>query len=90
MTFRLPWTRPSTALDAPGFVNHVPHIQTNWDPRRFHLSAQDASKQWRGGKPSVVLETSGNGLGLCSFMLQPGEEKTVAERLAPLFHVHAA
>jgi uncharacterized pyridoxal phosphate-dependent enzyme len=80
----------STAFDVPDMANHVPHISINWDPRRIHLSAQDASKQLRGGKPSIVLERSGNGLGMCSFMLQPGEEKIIAERLAQLFHAHSA
>jgi uncharacterized pyridoxal phosphate-dependent enzyme len=80
----------STAFDVPDIANHVPHIQINWDPRRIHLSARDASKQLRGGKPSIVLESSGNGLGMCSFMLQPGEEKIIAERLVQLFHAHSA
>ena len=74
----------------PTVINgHVPYIQISWDPRRI-LSAEDASEQLRGVKPSLVLKTSGNGLGGCSFMLQPGEEKIIAERLVQLFHVHAA
>jgi uncharacterized pyridoxal phosphate-dependent enzyme len=80
----------STAFHVPDIANHVPHMQINWDPRRINLSAQDASKQLRAGKPSIVLEQSGSGLGLCSFMLQPGEEKIIAERLVQLFHAHSA
>jgi uncharacterized pyridoxal phosphate-dependent enzyme len=80
----------STAFNVPDIANHVPHMQINWDPRRVNLSAQDASKQLRGGKPSIVLERSGSGLGLCSFMLQSGEEKIIAERLLQLFHAHSA
>jgi uncharacterized pyridoxal phosphate-dependent enzyme len=80
----------STAFNVPDIANHVPHMQINWDPRRINLSAQDASKQLRGGKPSIVLEKSSTGLGMCSFMLQPGEEKIIAERLVQLFHAHSA
>jgi uncharacterized pyridoxal phosphate-dependent enzyme len=80
----------STAFHVPDIANHVPHMQINWDPRRINLSAQDASKQLRAGKPSIVLERSGSGLGMCSFMLQPGEEKIIAERLVQLFHTHSA
>jgi L-seryl-tRNA(Ser) seleniumtransferase len=80
----------STAFHVPDIANHVPHMQINWDPRRINLSAQDASKQLRAGKPSIVLERSGSGLGMCSFMLQPGEEKVIAERLVQLFHAHSA
>jgi hypothetical protein len=67
----------------------VPYIPINRDPRRIHLSAEDASKRLRGGQLSLVLETSGNGLGGCSFMLQPGEEKTIADRQVQFFDVHA-
>jgi uncharacterized pyridoxal phosphate-dependent enzyme len=80
----------STAFHVPDIANHVPHMQINWDPRRINLSAQDASKQLRAGKPSIVLERSGSGLGMCSFMLQPGEGKIIAERLVQLFHTHSA
>jgi hypothetical protein len=31
-----------------------------------------------------------SGLGMCSFTLQPGEEKIIAERLVQLFHAHSA
>jgi D-glucosaminate-6-phosphate ammonia-lyase len=80
----------STAFNVPDVANHVPHMQINWDPRRINLSAQDASKQLRSGKPSIVLERSANGLGMNSFMLQPGEEKIIAEHLVQLFRAHSA
>jgi uncharacterized pyridoxal phosphate-dependent enzyme len=80
----------STAFNVPDIANHVPHMLINWDPRRIHLSAQDASKQLRSGNPSIVLERSGNGLGMNSFMLQPGEEKVIAEHLVQLFRAHSA
>src|ERR1700720_459979 len=75
----------NTSFHVPDIANHVPHMQINWDPRRINLSAQDASKQLRAGKPSIVLERSGSGLGMCSFMLQPGEEKNLPERPVQLF-----
>src|ERR1700730_5828919 len=80
----------STAFNVPDIANHVPHMQINWDPRRINLTAQDASKQLRSGKPSIVLERSGNGLGMNSFMLQPGEEKVVAEHLVQILRAHPA
>jgi uncharacterized pyridoxal phosphate-dependent enzyme len=80
----------STAFNIPDIANHVPHMQINWDPRRITLTAQDASKQLRSGKPSIVLERSGNGLGMNSFMLQPGEEKVVAEHLVQILRTHSA
>jgi seryl-tRNA(Sec) selenium transferase len=80
----------STAFNVPDVANHVPHMLINWDPRRINLSAQDASKQLRSGKPSIVLERTATGLGMNSFMLQPGEEKVIAEHLIQLLRAHSA
>jgi L-seryl-tRNA(Ser) seleniumtransferase len=80
----------STAFNVPDVANHVPHMLINWDPRRINLSAQDASKQLRSGKPSIVLERTATGLGMNSFMLQPGEEKVIAEHLVQLLRAHSA
>jgi L-seryl-tRNA(Ser) seleniumtransferase len=80
----------TTAFSVPDVANHVPHMEINWDPRRISLSAQDASKQLRGGKPSIVLGRRESGLGMNSFMLQPGEEKIIAEHLVQLFRAHSA
>jgi uncharacterized pyridoxal phosphate-dependent enzyme len=79
----------STAVSVPDIANHVPHMQINWDPRRISLTAQEASKQLQSGKPSIVLGRSENNLGMNSFMLQPGEEKIIAERLVQLFRAHS-
>jgi L-seryl-tRNA(Ser) seleniumtransferase len=80
----------STAFSVPDIANHVPHMEINWDPRHIALTPQDASKQLKGGKPSIVIERTANGLGMNSFMLQPGEEKIIAERLVQLFRAHSA
>jgi L-seryl-tRNA(Ser) seleniumtransferase len=80
----------STAFSVPDIANHVPHMQIDWDPRRISLAPQDASKQLRSGKPSIVLEKRENGLGMNSFMLQPGEEKIIAAHLVQLFRAHSA
>jgi uncharacterized pyridoxal phosphate-dependent enzyme len=80
----------STAFAVPDIANHVPHMEINWDPRHISLTAQEASKQLRSGKPSIVLGRSGNGLGMNSFMLQPDEEKIIAQHLVELFRAHSA
>jgi uncharacterized pyridoxal phosphate-dependent enzyme len=80
----------NTAFSVPDIANHVPHMQINWDPRRISLTVQEASKQLRGGKPSIVLDRNGDGFSMNSFMLQPGEEKIIAEHLVQLFRAHSA
>jgi L-seryl-tRNA(Ser) seleniumtransferase len=82
----------STSFSVPDVANHVPHLEIHWDPRRIALTPRDAAKELRAGKPSVVLAVSDSGgaLGMNSFMLQPGEEKIIADRLVQLFHAHTA
>ena len=80
----------STAFSMPDIANHVPHMEITWDARRISLTPQEASKQLRSGKPSIVLGRNENALSMNSFMLQPGEEKTIAEHLVRLFRAHSA
>ena len=80
----------TTAFSVPDIANHVPHMEIYWDPRHISLGPQDAARQLRAGKPSIVLAPNENGLGMNSFQLQPGEEKIIAERLVQLFRAHAA
>jgi uncharacterized pyridoxal phosphate-dependent enzyme len=80
----------STSFSVPDIANHVPHMNIFWDPRRISLSTHDASHALRSGKPSIVLGSSERGLSMNSFMLQPGEEKIIADQLMQLFKAHAA
>src|ERR1700751_2467265 len=67
----------TTSYHVPDVANHVPHMSIFWDPRKISLSARDASKAMREGKPSVVIGESENGLGMSSFMLKAGEERII-------------
>jgi uncharacterized pyridoxal phosphate-dependent enzyme len=80
----------TTAFSVPDIANHVPHMEIYWDPRHISLTSKDAQKELRSGKPSIVLGGGRQGLGMNSFQLQPGEEKTIAERLVQLFRTHSA
>jgi uncharacterized pyridoxal phosphate-dependent enzyme len=79
----------TTAYSVPDVANHVPHMTITWD-QGVKLDPKDASQQLRSQRPSIVMESSPNGLGMNSFMLQPGEEKIIAERLVELFRTHSA
>jgi uncharacterized pyridoxal phosphate-dependent enzyme len=80
----------TTSYHVPDVANHVPHMNIFWDPRKISLAPHEASMAMRKGKPSIVIESSENGLGMNSFMLKPGEEKIIATRLVDLFRSHAA
>jgi uncharacterized pyridoxal phosphate-dependent enzyme len=80
----------STSFSVPDIANHVPHMEVHWDPRHILLSPTDAVRELRSGKPSIVLASTETGLVMNSFMLQPGEEKILGERLTQFFRAHSA
>jgi uncharacterized pyridoxal phosphate-dependent enzyme len=82
----------STSFFVPDIANHVPHMSITWDAARISLTPQQASRQLRSGKPSIVIGAAEErpGLAMNSFMLQPGEDEIVAEQLTRLLREHAA
>ena len=81
----------STSFFIPDIANHVPHMQITWDGR-ISLTPQQASKILRSGEPSIVIGGGEGrpGLAMNSFMLQPGEDKVIAEQLAKVLRAHSA
>src|SRR6266700_562907 len=82
----------TTSFPAPEIANHVPHLHIKWDPARILLTPRDATAVLRGANPSIVLSSGehGEALSMNSFMLQPGEEKIIAQELVKVLKSHAA
>jgi L-seryl-tRNA(Ser) seleniumtransferase len=81
----------STSFFVPDIANHVPHMQITWDSK-VSVEPKQVSKLLRESKPSIVIGGGEGkpGLSMCSFMLQPGQDKIVAERLAHILKEHSA
>jgi L-seryl-tRNA(Ser) seleniumtransferase len=81
----------STSFFTPDIANHVPHMQITWDAARLSLTPKEASKLLRSSKPSIAMGGGEQrpGLEMNSFMLQPGEDKIVAERLSRILRERA-
>jgi len=81
----------STSFFVPDIANHVPHMQITWDSR-VSLEPQEVSKLLRNSKPAIVIGGGEGrpGLTMCSFMLQPGEDKIVTEQLSRILREHSA
>jgi L-seryl-tRNA(Ser) seleniumtransferase len=81
----------STSFFTPDIANHVPHMQITWDSR-ISVTPQQVSKTLRSSKPTIVIGGGEGrpGLAMCSFMLQPGEDKIVAEQLSRVLREHSA
>ncbi|MGH7869969.1 MAG: selenocysteine synthase, partial [Candidatus Dormibacteraceae bacterium] len=74
----------------PDIANHVPTMQVNWDPRKINLTPDQALDTLKHSNPSIILGGTRQGLEMNSFMLQPGEDKTIAQALVSLFRAHPA
>jgi L-seryl-tRNA(Ser) seleniumtransferase len=86
---KLPGVTTSPFL--PAVANHVPHMEIHWD-KRLPLTPNEVASALRQGKPSIVLSAGEEKdvLSMNSFMLQPGEEKIVADALVSFFKAHMA
>jgi len=81
----------STSFFVPDIANHVPHMQITWDSK-VSVEAHQVSQLLRNSKPAIVIGGGEGrpGLTMCSFMLQPGEDKIVAEQLSRVLREHSA
>ena len=81
-----------TRTFTPQIANHVPHLLIDIDPERVGMTPLQVAEELRNGSPSIELNpatgTDGRGLTgtlnsivLSTWMLQQGEEHTVAGRL---------
>lgn len=86
-------TLPSvtTSVFLPDMANHVPHLEIKWDAQRIKISPRDATAALRKGIPSIVLSAGERrgALTMNSFMLQPGEEEIIADKLRELLKAHS-
>ena len=87
----------TTSYFVPDIANHVPHMEIKWDQQRIKISPRDAIATLRSSKPSIVLAHSEkhgaerqDTLAMNSFMLQPGEDAVVADKLYELLKSHVA
>jgi len=84
----------STSFFLPEIANHVPHMQITWDRGQIPLTPERVSQLLEESKPPIVMAVNDEDrpgiLCLNSFMLQPGEERIVAQQLIRIFRDHSA
>jgi len=83
----------------PEVANHVPHLLVTYDQNRIKISATDVMHKLRTGTPRIELNPGTGGAPASAglpggpntiivgvWMLQPGEDAIVANRLYDVFH----
>lgn len=83
----------------PEVANHVPHLLVSYDQNRIRISATDVMHKMRTGAPRIELNPGTGGASASAglpggpntiivgvWMLQPGEDAIVADRLYEVLH----
>jgi len=62
-----------------------------FDPAKISVTPKEVSQLLKDSKPSIVMSVGEEqpGLGMNSFMLQPGEDKIVANQLVRILREHS-
>lgn len=72
----------TTEVTVPPVANHTPNLTINWDPGKVKLTSTEMQEKLRKGNPSIeVMGGNGNNIGISVFMLKPGQEKILANRI---------
>jgi hypothetical protein len=83
----------TTAVREPnGLSNRSPVLMISWDPSKLHITDEEVAEDLARNKPRIALGTGGvrgkgqpdpatNALSITPWMMQPGEDKIVADRI---------
>lgn len=81
-------------MDHPGepapISNHSPVLHLMWDPGRLHVTGEQVQATLGRTKPRIVVgsgyddETERTSINITAWMMQPGEDEVVAERIHEL------
>jgi uncharacterized pyridoxal phosphate-dependent enzyme len=74
----------------PEIANHVPSLEITWDESRVRISAPDVREALRTGHPSIEVKGEEDTVNITTWMMRPGEERVVAERLHAILAAAAA
>ena len=70
-----------TEIYVPPYANHVPSLRIKWDESMVKISPDDARKLLKDGHPSIETVGGSDHIGITTWMMEPGQERIVSERL---------
>lgn len=72
----------STKIYVPPIANHVPTLDISWDTQKVPLSGDELKEVLRSGHPSIEVAGGGpDSISITSWMMRPGQERVVAQRV---------
>ncbi len=76
----------------PEIANNFPTIQIHLDPSKFSIDAGQVNRELASMKPSIVLGGGGHHgagtIGITAIVLQPGEDRVIADALSKVLRKH--
>lgn len=73
-----------TEIHVPEVANHVPSLRITWDETKVKIKASDVRAELRNGHPSIEVKGGEKTVDITTWMMSPGEERIVAERVADI------
>jgi len=76
---KIPGVKPE--IHVPDIANHVPSLNVSWDENLVKTTPDEVRQRLRDGHPSIETVGGGESVNITTWMLNPGEERIVAQRL---------
>lgn len=70
--------------EAQGLSNHTPYLDINWDAAKLGISRDELIKTLFTTEPRITVASGSNGITIAAYMLSPGDDKIVGDRVAAL------
>ncbi len=70
-----------TEIHVPPHANHVPSLKIAWDEKVVKITTDEMRKRLRDGHPSIETVGSKESVGITTWMMEPGQERIVAQRV---------
>ena len=68
-------------IHVPEVANHVPSLRISLDADKIKMTPEELRQKLREGHPSIETVGGADSVGITTWMMQPGQERTVASRL---------
>jgi L-seryl-tRNA(Ser) seleniumtransferase len=78
-----------TSIRQPGRSNVAPVLDIQWDQTRIALTPGDVERQLSAGNPRIELSSGAHGVSIMPYMMEPGEDAIVAQRLRAVLESRA-
>ena len=70
-----------TEIHVPKYANHVPSLRIEWDQNMVKISPDVVRENLRNAHPSIETVGNKDSVGITTWMMEPGQERVVAQRL---------